>query len=164
MKILRMPQEIRDRELTDDYILLKEIEPVEFLRLASRSSLGNAQPFRPECVSKWESWLWLAIDPQAGVVLAHEGRHRAESLQFSGYDLVEVEIWLTPDPRRFDGNLERMLKWRWRGRCPEWQDLAREEEWIIAIGRRMGVSARRVYAEKARRAMMAAVMRNLMGV
>lgn len=98
-------------------------------------------------------------------MIGHEGRHRIQGLSNSGYDLVEVAVWLVPDPCRFNGDLEQMLAWQWDGAFPAWGQLRTEEAWMCSVAESLGIDFWEVCNRKTSRtkAALAQVVSNLMG-
>jgi hypothetical protein len=98
------------------------IPPRRFLALA-RPWRGPVAPFDPKRMADWEEWPFLAVAPDTGRVLGHEGRHRMAAAA-AVFDLVEIVLRMEPDPRR-----EGVLEWVWNGNVPGADELLPEEQW-----------------------------------
>ena len=108
------------------------IDPKQFLYLAKQAELSN-DLFDFNKVPNWEEWPTLIIDPDSKVVHGHEGRHRVNALMNTGFQRIQIIVELTPDPLRFEMNIEQMMLWEWDGTLINFDALLPEDEYVKSI-------------------------------
>lgn len=119
------------KSFDDDYVIQRSITPDDFLRLAAKTSDPIPKlPFDPSRVQHWDDWPKLIIDPEDRQVFGHEGRHRVAALAHSGFVEIEILVEITPNPVRFNCDLDAMAQWEWNGMLPKWCDLKSEDSWL----------------------------------